>query len=376
MTNKEMFWQLSMEELKSGFTESKDYYICLLCGKRIEKGMIYTDEGLLYEAYKYIKIHIAREHGTVFDYLVSLDKKVTGLSDHQSQLLKLFYHGKNDEEIQNHLSIGSKSTIRNHRFVLKEKERQARVFLAIMELLRERDEVLPTDAGIIWAPPGQPGSTVRKGKGEKDKLLRKYFPLGIDGPLKSLNMKNKTRRIVMNEIARRFEPGHFYSEKEINAVLEGINEDVATLRRYLIDYGFLDREADGSRYWLKENIMEKEIAMDRRKELKQQYREMKTEGGVYQIRNTKNNKILIASTPNLKSLNGKRGTLEGGGHYNRTLQEEYKQYGGDAFVFEILETLKEPEGVFFDKRVELGKLEEKWMDKLQPYGERGYHKKK
>ena len=31
---------------------------------------------------------------------------------------------------------------------------------------------------------------------------------------------------------------------------------------------------------------------------------------------------------------------------------------------------------FFDKKDELKKLEKKWLEKLQPYGERGYHKEK
>lgn len=40
--------------------------------------------------------------------------------------------------------------------------------------------------------------------------------------------------------------------------------------------------------------------------------------------------------------------------------------------FTILLNQKE-EGPF-DVKEELKKLEEKWMEKLQPYGERGYHK--
>ncbi|ABO50362.1 hypothetical protein Dred_1837 [Desulforamulus reducens MI-1] len=36
------------------------------------------------------------------------------------------------------MGIGSTSTIRNHRFVLKDKERQAKLILAIMELLKDK----------------------------------------------------------------------------------------------------------------------------------------------------------------------------------------------------------------------------------------------
>jgi len=42
--------------------------------------------------------------------------------------------------------------------------------------------------------------------------------------------------------------------------------------------------------------------MDRKKELKRLYKEIEIEAGIYQIRNTKNGKILIESTPNLKTI--------------------------------------------------------------------------
>ncbi|HBI04028.1 MAG TPA: LuxR family transcriptional regulator [Paenibacillaceae bacterium] len=116
--------------------------------------------------------------------------------------------------------------------------------------------------------------------------------------------------------------------------------------------------------------------MDRKKELKQQYKETKIQAGVYQIKNTKNNKVFIESTNNLKTINGRQFMLKMGGHPNKALQEELNSFGEDAFVIEVLETLKEkPEG-YYSVKDELKKLEEKWMDQLQPYGERGYHRKK
>jgi len=57
---------------------------------------------------------------------------------------------------------------------------------------------------------------------------------------------------------------------------------VDSSRRYLIEYGFLERKPDGSQYWLKGNPVEKEGKnMDRKKELKQQYKEVKTQAGIY-----------------------------------------------------------------------------------------------
>src|SRR5690606_5852005 len=137
------FWEASLEELKQGFTEEKEAYTCLLCGEKTEKGIVYPYKDRFYEAERYMRIHIETEHISVFDYLLSMDKKLTGLTDHQKSLLQLFYQGKSDKDIQKELDMGSTSTIRHHRFALKEKERQAKSFLAIMELLKEKDEHAP-----------------------------------------------------------------------------------------------------------------------------------------------------------------------------------------------------------------------------------------
>ena len=114
--------------------------------------------------------------------------------------------------------------------------------------------------------------------------------------------------------------------------------------------------------------------MDRKKELKEQYKEIKTAAGVYQIRNLKNRKVLVETTPNLKTINGRLMQLRGGVHKNRQLQADWENFGEDAFVFEVLEVLEEKEDAFFDKKDALKKLGAKWLEKLQPYGEKGYNK--
>lgn len=117
--------------------------------------------------------------------------------------------------------------------------------------------------------------------------------------------------------------------------------------------------------------------MDRKKELKQQFKETPVEAGIYQIRNTKNNKILVGSTLNLKTLNGIKFMLETNAFtMNKELQKEWNQYGKDAFTFEILEKLKKKDDdPYFNEKEALLALEEKWLEKLQPYGEQGYNKK-
>lgn len=113
--------------------------------------------------------------------------------------------------------------------------------------------------------------------------------------------------------------------------------------------------------------------MDRKKELKQLFKETEVEAGVYQIKNLKNDKIFVASTRNLKTLKGKKFELEMGTSTNKKLQEEWNQFGKDHFAFDVLEVLKKKKEGYFDEKNELRKLEEKWLEHLQPYGERGYN---
>ena len=68
-----------------------------------------------------------------------------------------------------------------------------------------------------------------------------------NGRLEQMPAKRSRRLVVLDQVARTFEPGHRYPEREVNDVLRTFWADYAALRRYLVDEGFLDR-ADGV-YW-------------------------------------------------------------------------------------------------------------------------------
>ncbi len=116
--------------------------------------------------------------------------------------------------------------------------------------------------------------------------------------------------------------------------------------------------------------------MDRRKELIRAYKDNPPPAGVFQIRNLINGKIYVSSAPNVDGkLNGQRWILEAGGHVNRALQADWKAQKPEDFAFEVLEYLKiegeKPSP--FAVREALADLEKRWLKKLQPYGEKGYH---
>ncbi|MGG0276815.1 DUF2087 domain-containing protein [Bacillus rhizoplanae] len=248
----EWFWNASVEELKKGYVFEKDTeeYICLACGARFVKGIIYQEQNVFYEAEKFTQLHIANEHTSMFDYLLGLDKKLTGLTDLQKKMVQFFHMGLNDKEIVKEMDGGSTSTIRNHRFTLREKMKQAKVFLALMELSEEKatnqSKFLPIHCTATMVD-----QRYNITETENEEVLKLHFTEGLDGPLFKFPKKQKRKLIILKHLVKKFDSNQKYTEKEVNEILENIYPDYVTLRRYLIEYGFLDRTPDGSQYWVK-----------------------------------------------------------------------------------------------------------------------------
>jgi hypothetical protein len=78
-----------------------------------------------------------------------------------------------------------------------------------------------------------------------DVVLRAF--LDGDGRLITVPAKRAKRLVVLDHLAQLFEPGERYPEPEVNRRLRAVHDDVAMLRRYLVDEGFLDRA--GGEYW-------------------------------------------------------------------------------------------------------------------------------
>jgi hypothetical protein len=79
---------------------------------------------------------------------------------------------------------------------------------------------------------------------DRERVLATFMPAG---KLVVIPRRAAKRRVVLDEIVQRFEPGRHYSELEVNDVLRNVHDDTAALRRYLVDGEFLDRA--GGEYW-------------------------------------------------------------------------------------------------------------------------------
>ena len=65
--------------------------------------------------------------------------------------------------------------------------------------------------------------------------------LTADGRLKAIPMQEKKRLVVLRRLAQAFSVDERYSEKQVNEILRQVHLDTATLRRLLVDHGFLLR---------------------------------------------------------------------------------------------------------------------------------------
>lgn len=250
---KEELWSGTIDEIKNGYREEEDNIKCLICKESFIKGRIYPVESEFYDAKMAAKIHIKDKHISMFDYIVNINSTVTGLSDTQKQLIKMFGEKLSDKEIAEKLGIAT-STIRNHRFKLREKEKQARLFIALMELLsKETEKEINVLDKETLCDPHKNATTLDNRFNitdkEKEKVLQAYFD--ENGGLKSYPSKEKKKIVVLEEIMKNFKSEIKYSEKQVNRKLKRMYDDFATLRRALIEYGFLDRSRDCSEYWVK-----------------------------------------------------------------------------------------------------------------------------
>jgi hypothetical protein len=110
-----------------------------------------------------------------------------------------------------------------------------------------------------------------------------------------------------------------------------------------------------------------------RREQARRYRQEGPERGVYVIRNLLEPRVYLGASLNLRgAMNRARFELELGGHRHRALLADWQRLGADAFVFEVVQTLKKSDDPAFDASAELATLLELWRDEFRERGEAFY----
>ncbi len=251
--NMDHLTELTIQDIASGVSRRDGTSHCLVCGAAYEDGAVYDIGGRLYEGWRAALEHLRAEHGSMVRHILETHRAQAGLTEHQAEILTRMAAGASDKAIAEELlGTANTSAIRNLRFQWKEREKQAKLFLALMDAFRtERGQHTGTGKAET-SPAASLGAALTDERfetteRERAAVLKTYF--SPDGALKEFPVREKRKIIALDVIATRFAPDRVYSEKEVNELIA--YRDFATVRRYLIEYGFLERSQDCARYWRK-----------------------------------------------------------------------------------------------------------------------------
>lgn len=243
---------LTVEELKSGyrFEHETNSYICNSCNKLFETGEIFSFDNRYFEAARAIKIHVDTEHGNRFDELLNSESKYNTFTDNQKKLLSLIYSDLTDKEIAKQLEV-STSTVRHQRFMFREKAKQAKLYLAIYEQAIEKKTLVEEMIVPVHSNATMIDNRYVITEKEKEQILNSVFESLYPLRLKTFPKKEKKKVVILTKMVELFEQERRYTEKEVNQIIKDTYDDYAVIRRYLVDYGFMERTKDGNEYWLR-----------------------------------------------------------------------------------------------------------------------------
>ena len=107
-------------------------------------------------------------------------------------------------------------------------------------------------------------------------------------------------------------------------------------------------------------------SMDRKRTLKNEYKQRNATGGIYRVTNRQNGKYLLDSTTNIQAKqNSFNFMVLSGSCFHHKIQEDWEAFGSQAFIFEILEVMEkkkeQSQNEFID---DLKMLQQMWSEKL------------
>ena len=114
-----------------------------------------------------------------------------------------------------------------------------------------------------------------------------------------------------------------------------------------------------------------------KKEAVREYKISHRPMGVFQIRNKINEKVFIDSSTNIPAkINRHTFALNAGLHASKSLQADWNELDASAFEFETIEPLEPRDDQNYNYSSDLNTLEELWLEKLQPFDNKGYNERK
>ena len=111
-----------------------------------------------------------------------------------------------------------------------------------------------------------------------------------------------------------------------------------------------------------------------RKETVKVYKKTIQPMGIVRVRNVRSNRVYLTASANTPgTINSIRFQLKMGTFLpSPGLAQDWKELGEQNFVIEVVDVLKPIDDPAHDYRDDLKALEELWLEKLEPFGERGY----
>lgn len=112
-----------------------------------------------------------------------------------------------------------------------------------------------------------------------------------------------------------------------------------------------------------------------RREIIKEYKDSIRPMGIVQVKNIRNNRVYLTASANTTgTINSIRFQLKMGNFLpSPALAQDWKEMGELSFVVEVIDELKPVDDPAYDYQDDLKALEAMWLEKLNPFGERGYH---
>jgi DNA-binding CsgD family transcriptional regulator len=219
---------MTITELTQGFHREQNMWHCNYCEVKVR-----------IDQRAQIVEHLTIAHQSALDALLAAG----GLTENQQQLMQAFAAGHSDKQIAADQGVTA-STIRQQKYRFRQKAAQSRLFLAQYQAVFGEND--PVELLSVPKPAQNMAITVD----QYEQVLAKNIDFSSAHPkLKHWPKPEAARVCLCARIVEDFAIDRQYTLNETNAILDAWYPDHSLLARYLVDFSFMQRTADGRQYW-------------------------------------------------------------------------------------------------------------------------------